>query len=469
VVLVSTRDGRAIRVRRALLPLAAAAAVAVAVMAPGGASAGSTAAPSAAAVTPMEIRVVAPSAAQLARLQTAYDLLEVRRGKDFMVMGDQATLAALQAEGLQVRVEKRFAPLPTTRSVARDGVTAAAYATFYGGYHTVAAHRQHLSDVAAAYPSLAKVVDYGDSWLKRQGRGGNDLLAICITQNVSANCVQSPTVGKPRSVVYAAIHARELATAEIAWNWIDYLTTSYGSVTAVTNLLNSTEIWVIPVANPDGRQIVESGGNSPYYQRKNANDSRGSCRRPPTSSNQYGVDLNRNATWHWGGVGSSTSACTQTYRGTTAASEPETSAQQALFNSLFRDRRDSSTSAPAPVDTTGTFMSYHSYAGLVLYPWGDTSTDAPNATKLRALALRMASFNGYRAGQGPEILYGTTGTTDDDLYGRLGVASFTTELGAAGTSCDGFMPAYSCVGSRFWPQERQALMALAQAAAGPYR
>jgi hypothetical protein len=114
-------------------------------------------------------------------------------------------------------------------------------------------------------------------------------------------------------------------------------------------------------------------------------------------------------------------------------------------------------------------MSYHSYAGLVLYPWGDTTADAPNAGKLSALANRLNDSNGYRAGQGPEILYGTTGTTDDDLYGRLGVASFTTELGAAGTSCDGFMPPFSCVASRFWPQERQSLLILAAAAAGPYR
>jgi predicted deacylase len=38
----------------------------------------------------------------------------------------------------------------------------------------------------------------------------------------------SPSAPKPRSVVMAAIHARELATAEIAWNWIDYLTSQYG-------------------------------------------------------------------------------------------------------------------------------------------------------------------------------------------------------------------------------------------------
>ena len=214
---------------------------------------------------------------------------------------------------------------------------------------------------------------------------------------------------------------------------------------------------------------MESGGTSPYYQRKNADNLRGSCASPPTSTNQYGVDLNRNATWHWGGVGSSSSACSQTYKGTTAASEPETQAAQGLFNSLFADNRGTALNAAAPATTTGTFMTYHSYASVVLYPWGDNNNPAPNGAKLRALALRMAAFNGYTAGQGGNVLYQTTGTTDDDLYGRLGVAAFTTELGAAGTSCDGFMPPFSCVASRFWPQERQSLMVLAQAAAGPYR
>jgi len=414
-------------------------------------------------------RVSGVTPARLARLTSAYDLLETRRGADYFVLGDAATARALRSEGLTVRVDRQLPSLARRSGSQRATALAATYPTFYGGYHTVAAHRQHLSDVAAAYPALATVVDYGDSWLKTKGRGGNDLLAICITKKAPGDCALSPTAPKPRSVVYAAIHARELATAEIAWNWIDYLTTSYGSDTTVTNLLDTTEVWVVPVANPDGRAIAESGGNSPYYQRKNANDSRGSCSRPPTSSNQHGVDMNRNATFGWGGAGSSSQWCSQTYKGTSAASEPETTAQQNLFGKLFQDRRGPNRTDAAPADATGTFISYHSYGGLTLYPWGDTTTAAPNGAKLRALALKMAAFTGYTVGQGPSILYPTTGTTDDDLYGRLGVASFTTELGASGTSCDGFMPPYSCVASRFWPQERQALLVLAQAAAGPYR
>lgn len=421
------------------------------------------------------LRVVRPSTAELAALSASYDLLETRTGGDYFVLGDKSTLAALRAQGFQARTERTLAPLPrataTTKSALQaDGsLAAAAYGTFYGGYHTVDAQVQHLQDVAAAYPTLTTLVDYGDSWRKTQGLSGYDLLAICITKKVTGDCARSTTAPKPRSVVVSAIHARELATAEISWNWIDYLTTGYGTDATITALLDTTEVWVIPVLNPDGRKIVEGGGNSPYYQRKNANTSRGSCSNPPTASNQYGVDMNRNATFHWGGVGSSTVACSQTYKGLSAASEPETQAQQSLFDSLFADRRGTAITDAAPITTTGTLMTYHSYAGLVLYPWGDNNSLAPNGAKLRTLALKLASYNGYTAGQGGNVLYQTTGTTDDDIYGRLGVAAFTTELGASGTSCDGFMPAYSCVASRFWPQERQALIALAQAAAGPYR
>jgi carboxypeptidase T len=421
------------------------------------------------------LRVIAPSKAQVEVLSDRYDLLEARTGGDYYVLGDSSTLKALRAQGFRARTDKTLAPMPratagTKSAVQSDGsISAAAYGTFFGGYHTVDAQMQHLRDVAAAYPTLATVVDYGDSWRKTRGLSGYDLLAICITKLNAGDCARSTSAPKPRSMVVSAIHARELATAEITWNWIDYLTTSYGTDATITNLLNTTEVWVIPVLNPDGRKIVESGGTSPYYQRKNANTLRGSCANPPTASNQHGVDLNRNATFHWGGVGSSSSACSQTYRGTSAASEPETQAAQGLWNSLFADRRGSAITDAAPATTTGTFMTYHSYAGLVLYPWGDNNSMAPNGAKLRALAQKLATYNGYTTGQGGNILYQTTGTTDDDIYGRLGVAAFTTELGAAGTSCDGFMPAYSCVASRYWPQERQALIALAQAAAGPYR
>lgn len=174
-------------------------------------------------------RVSGVTPAELARLTSAYDVLEARSGADYFVLGDAATPGQLRAEGFRVTLDRRLPTLTRRPGSQRAPALATVYATFFGGYHTVAAHRQHLLDVASTYPALATVVDYGDSWLKTKGRGGNDLLAICITHKAAGDCALSPNAPKPRSVVYAAIHARELATAEIAWNWIDYLTTSYGS------------------------------------------------------------------------------------------------------------------------------------------------------------------------------------------------------------------------------------------------
>lgn len=52
------------------------------------------------------------------------------------------------------------------------------------------------------------------------------------------------------------LHARELTTGDMAWRWIDHLVTNYGSDSEITNLLDTTEIWVVPMANPDGVDIV---------------------------------------------------------------------------------------------------------------------------------------------------------------------------------------------------------------------
>ena len=210
-----------------------------------------------------------------------WDVLEAR-GLDFIyVMADDNVIGRLQSQGFRVEIDQTI----STDLLATQ--------TYYGGYRTVTEHYAHLDQVAAAYPTLAKVINYGSSWRKVNTQSGNDLKAICITSNAQSNCALSPNSTKPRFLLIAAIHARELTTAEIAWRWIDYLTQNYGTDADVTWLLDSQEFWVVPVVNPDGRQIVESGGNNPYLQRKNANNTLGNCANPPTASNQFGVDLNR--------------------------------------------------------------------------------------------------------------------------------------------------------------------------------
>jgi len=398
-----------------------------------------------------------------------YDLLEGRGPNYLLVLGEEATAEAIRAKGLRVTRDRDLAPLSEVSvqsSANEEGVVRRQ--TFYGGYRTVVEHDAHLDQVESDHSSLAKVYDYGDSWLKVQGRANpNDLKVICLTNLQPGDCELDPDSTKPRAVVAAAIHARELQTSEIAWRLIDELTDKYGSDADITHIMDTTEVWIMPVLNPDGREIVEGGGNSPYLQRKNANDDRGNCSIPPTSSNHHGVDLNRNASsYDYGGVGTTTNPCEQTYRGTGAASEPEQADLEALFAQLWPDQKGAPTDVVA-ADARGTFISIHSYGDLIFFPAGPGGT-APNDTELRTMAFRMAHYNGYAAGTGAEILYGTTGTTDDYTYYDLGVASFTYEISPVNGPCSGFTPAYSCVDSTLWPLNRDALLYSLRVADSPY-
>ncbi len=405
-----------------------------------------------------------------------YDLLEGKGDGYLYVLGENDVAVSLRQEGFRVELDRELSALPGVAGRDRSGALAdgteasALAATYYGGYRTVDEHYQHLSDVQAAYPGLATVYDYGDSWRKLNGRAGaNELMVICLTNIEPGDCALNPSSAKPRAVIQAAIHARELQTSEMAWRLIDHLTQNYGSDPDVTHMMDTTEIWVIPVVNPDGREIVESGGNNPYMQRKNANDTVGNCSVPPTTSNHHGVDLNRNASTHnWGGIGTSTNPCAQTYPGTSGASEPEQQGIESLFRSLWPDQNgpvDDGT-ATAPDTTTGTFITMHSSGQLILLPPGDSGL-APNNTQLRAYAYRMSHYNGYETGTGPEILYGVTGSTDDWVYNDLGVASVTYELSPSSGTCGGFAPAYSCM-EPLWNLNRDALLYAVKVAETPY-
>ncbi|MCP3801144.1 carboxypeptidase [Allokutzneria sp. A3M-2-11 16] len=341
------------------------------------------------------------------------------------------------------------------------GVAANAYETYYGGYHTVKAHYAHLDDVTAAYPSLAYPVIYGKSWRK------TDLRAICLTKKNAGDCKQKPNSAKPRFLLMAQVHAREITTGDMAWRWIDHLTANYGKDTEVTKLMDSTEMWVIPIANPDGVEIVQSGGATPKYQRKNANDSNGTC----TPNGQIGIDLNRNFNTHHGVPGASTDPCDETYRGPSAASEPETKALQGLMGKLFPDTRGEGDSTPASADTRGMMITLHSAGDMILFPWNfQKGAKAGNDASLRAMAKDMGAITGYVHGTVPEVLgISAGGSTEDWIYDQLGVPGYTFEVGARSGECSAFFPPYSCQEGTHWPKIRPALMYAAAKAAAPYR
>ncbi|MGJ5748826.1 zinc carboxypeptidase [Streptomyces puniciscabiei] len=398
---------------------------------------------------------------------SGYDLLEKRDGNSLFVSGDASTAAGLRRLGFTPAIASTLTEaIPSPAAVTR----AAAGDTFDGGYHTVTAQYSHMDNTGSQHPDLAKVVTYGQSWLKQHGRGGRDLKAICITKMQAGDCALSPNSAKPRFFLMSQIHARELTTGEMSWRWIDALTGNYGKDPAITKLMDTTEMWVVPDANPDGVDMVAAGGDNPVLQRKNADDSHGS-RCGVSAYSQIGVDLNRNTGSHWHTSGTSSAACDQTYGGPAANSEVENTALESLFRELFPAvRTGTGDTAPAPSNAKGMMITLHSDASMVLFPWEyDASVHTGNDTALRALAAHMASLTGYQYGQAGEILYNASGGTDDWTYDKLGLASFTIEIGDSdGVGCDGFTPPFSCQDSYFWPKIEPALLYAAQHAAAPY-
>jgi carboxypeptidase T len=309
------------------------------------ASAQVTAAPAAPAAEGLSIyRVPATEAGAQRLLKAGFDVLENRSGGDLFVLGDTATATRLRAAGFSATVDTALAPAswtaPTTRLVPNATTLAGPVdETYFGGYHTVRAQNAHLDAVAEAYPDLTRVADYGDSYLKtRNAATGYDLKTICITHKTADyDCKLYPGAPRPRFVLMTQMHAREIISGDISWRFIDYLTQNYGKNSAVTTLLNTTEVWVIPVVNPDGVDLVQQGGTNPYLQRKNLNGT--GCGSTPGAGSQLGVDLNRNTSTHWGTSGVNFNKCDQTYPGTAGDSEPETKALEALLRKLYPDQR----------------------------------------------------------------------------------------------------------------------------------
>jgi hypothetical protein len=110
----------------------------------------------------------------------------------------------------------------------------------------------------------------------------------------------------------------------------------------------------------------------------------------------------------------------------------------------------------------GVFIDLHSSGRLLLYPWGWTSTVAPNNVALRTLARKFAYFNSHSPEQSVG-LYPTDGATDDHTYGDLGVAAYTFELGTA------FFESCTYFENTLAPANMPALIYAAKVARTPYQ
>ncbi|MEZ4883883.1 MAG: M14 family zinc carboxypeptidase [Chitinophagales bacterium] len=107
-------------------------------------------------------------------------------------------------------------------------------------YPTYSAYETIMADFAAAYPDLCRIVEFG------QLPSGRKLLAAVISDNVAEREVE------PRFLYTSSIHGDETTGFPLMLQLIDYLLCEYGSNDMITNIVDGMEIWINPLANPDG-------------------------------------------------------------------------------------------------------------------------------------------------------------------------------------------------------------------------
>jgi hypothetical protein len=421
------------RAARLALVLAVAGAVAAATAAvPAAAAPPRPAAPAAAAPALYQVDGVRTPAQRDAVARTGVAIVEAGHGS-VTVTGTAAELAAVRRLGRTVTAVP--AALPT-------GPVTSGFPTADAGYHDYAELTAELGRVATAYPAIARRTSIGTSY------GGRQLWLTKISDNVATD------ENEPEVLFTCGQHAREHLTIEMCLYLVDELTAKYATDSRVRGLVDSREIWVVTNVNPDGSEYDVATGSYRSW-RKN--------RQPNSGSSYVGTDLNRNWGYQWGCCGgSSGSTSSDTYRGPSAFSAPETARVRDFVTSRVVGGRQQIT---ANID-------FHTYSQLVLWPYGYTRADtAPglNADQQAALATlgrSMAATNGYTPEQSSD-LYITDGDINDWLWGQYRIFSYTFEMYPSSSSGGGFYPPDEVI-VRETTRNRAATLLLLDAADCPY-
>jgi hypothetical protein len=124
-------------------------------------------------------------------------------------------------------------------------------------YHNYEAVTYILDSLQTLYPDICRVISIGKTVENRE------MWTICITDNPEIEEVE------PEVKFVANMHGDELITQEMMLIFIEYILENYESDSRIQQLIDNTEIWILPNMNFDGSQKI---------QRRNANN----------------IDLNRN-------------------------------------------------------------------------------------------------------------------------------------------------------------------------------
>lgn len=254
-------------------------------------------------------------------------------------------------------------PLDESRPISPDVDTAPP-----AGYLSVAGIESSLQHLSSAYSSTCQLIQLPEqTWEKRTSR------AIKLSKGSGTSRLGILLLG--------GLHARELVNPDLLVSFAFKLCQAYKAGTGLTfgrksfdastiqKIINSLDLFIFPLVNPDGRAYVQSLTGDPMW-RKNRNPNPGQLCK--------GVDLNRNFDFLWSsGIGTSTNPCSEIFKGKRPFSEPETRNVRHLLDTY---------------KNIGMMLDIHSYSGLVMYPWGDDENQTTNPS----MNFHNSAYDGLR-------------------------------------------------------------------------
>ncbi len=317
---------------------------------------------------------------------------------------DKAQAADLRAQGFTLRLT-RVKGGKTVRQFA--AAQAAGGFQVWRSFDEAGGIRDQMYAASRRNPQIAKLVRIGTSI---QGR---EILALKLTQGAR----DVPDGSRPAVLYSSTQHAREWISTEVNRRLMNhYIDRWRAKDSAVRNLLATTELWFVLVANPDGYQYTF---DSERLWRKNLRDNNGDGQITVGD----GVDPNRNFPNHWGydNEGSSPIESSETYRGTAPMSEPETVAMVGLFDRVAPEFQ----------------VNWHSAGQWILYAEGwQIATPTADDPIYYALSgnLDDPAVEDFHPGLSSDVLYVTNGETTDYAHSQHGTLAWTPELSEG---CDG--------------------------------
>jgi Zinc carboxypeptidase/Carboxypeptidase regulatory-like domain/Secretion system C-terminal sorting domain len=270
-------------------------------------------------------------------------------------------------------------------------------------YHTYGEMTDEMVNAALQYPNLCRLYTIGYSSFFHL-----PILAMKISDNPDL------TEDEPKFLFNGVHHACELIGVEICLYMMNDLLTRYDTSQTIKGWVDSNEIWLVPMINPDGHHINITGRDSMW--RKNLEDNNHSGQFEPEFD---GVDLNRNYDFMW--QNGDPDPTDREYRGSAPFSEMETQAirdlaldKKFVFDICFHGDKDPT------------------FGESVYYPWIWGSRFSPDYPAIRPVAESIAYRIINDQGNAPYVpIWGEAtdgGLARNWFYHKLGIFSFTLEV-----------------------------------------